>query len=443
MLKRYIIHYPTLLRLGIPIMIGQTGSIIMGFMDTVMIGHYGTGELAAAGFVNGIIGLASISALGFSYGLTPVAGALLGKGETGSIAQKLKNSLVANNILAIAMMTALGVLYMNLHHLGLPNHLLPMMRPYLLLNILSFIPMMAFNAFKQFSDGIQDTHMPMWILIGSNVLNVLGNWLLIYGIGGLPEMGLTGAGVATLLSRFTMWATFAVIFHLTDRYKKYSHDFWKASVNKADLNQLFRLGIPIMLQMGMETASFSLSAFYVGWLGTTALAAHQVMLTVAQLCYMLYYGMSAAVAIQVSYFRGAGKLPDTRHVAFAGLHLNWLLGLLTAVPVFLLRNKIGLWFSDSTEVVALVSTVVIPLCIYQFGDALQCTYCNALRGMEDVKPLIWIAFIAYFVVSLPLGYLFGFIMHGGLWGIWMAFPFGLTTAGILYLIRFLKNENSC
>ena len=322
MLKRYIIHYPTLLRLGIPIMIGQTGSIIMGFMDTVMIGHYGTGELAAAGFVNGIIGLASISALGFSYGLTPVAGALLGKGETGSIAQKLKNSLVANNILAIAMMTALGVLYMNLHHLGLPNHLLPMMRPYLLLNILSFIPMMAFNAFKQFSDGIQDTHMPMWILIGSNVLNVLGNWLLIYGIGGLPEMGLTGAGVATLLSRFAMWATFAVIFHLTDRYKKYSHDFWKASVNKADLNQLFRLGIPIMLQMGMETASFSLSAFYVGWLGTTALAAHQVMLTVAQLCYMLYYGMSAAVAIQVSYFRGAGKLPDTRHVAFAGLHHN-------------------------------------------------------------------------------------------------------------------------
>jgi MATE family multidrug resistance protein len=201
---------------------------------------------------------------------------------------------------------------------------------------------------------------------------------------------------------------------------------------------MFRLGFPIMLQMGMETASFSLSAFYVGWLGTTAMAAHQIMLTVAQLCYMLYYGMSAAVAVQVSYYRGAGKLPETRHVAFAGLHLNWILGLLTAVPIFLLRNEIGLWFSDSTEVTALVAAVIIPLCIYQFGDALQCTYCNALRGMEDVKPLVWIAFIAYFIVSLPLGYLFGFTMHGGLWGIWMAFPFGLTTAGILYLIRFLK-----
>jgi MATE family multidrug resistance protein len=312
------------------------------------------------------------------------------------------------------------------------------MRPYLLLHTLSFIPMMAFNAFKQFSDGIKDTRMPMWILLGGNVLNILGNWLLIYGIGGLPEMGLSGAGLATLLSRFAMWVTFAGIFHLTDRYKNFNENFWESRVCKADLRQMFILGVPIMLQMGMETASFSLSAFYVGWLGTTAMAAHQVMLTVAQLCYMLYYGMSAAVAVQVSYYRGANRLRETRYVAFAGLHLNWILGILTAVPIFLLRDQIGTWFTDSPEVTALVAAVVIPLCIYQFGDALQCTYCNALRGMEDVKPLVWIAFIAYFVVSLPLGYLFGFTMHGGLWGIWMAFPFGLTTAGILYLIRFLK-----
>ena len=438
MLKKYIIHYPTLLKLGIPIMIGQIGTIIMGFMDTLMIGRYGTDELAAAGFVNGIVGLAAISALGFSYGLTPVVGALLGKNETGQIAQKLKNSLLANNILAIIMMALLAMLYLNLPLIGLPEHLLPLMRPYLLLQTLSFVPLMAFNAFKQFSDGIQDTRIPMWILIGSNVMNVLGNWLLIYGVGPFSEMGLTGAGVATLLSRFAMWAAFAGIFHFTKRYNPYRQDFWKTDVCKRDLRQMFRLGVPIMLQMGMETASFSLSAFYVGWLGTTALAAHQVMLTVAQLCYMLYYGMSAAVAVQVSYYRGAGRLRETQHVTFAGLHLNWMLGLLTAVPIFLLRDQIGTWFTNSPEVTALVAAVVIPLCIYQFGDALQCTYCNALRGMEDVKPLVWIAFIAYFIVSLPLGYLFGFTLNGGLWGIWMAFPFGLTTAGILYMIRFLK-----
>ena len=440
MLKKYFIHYPTLLRLGIPIMIGQLGTIIMGFMDTLMIGHHDTRELAAAGFVNAIIGLVAISAIGFSYGLTPVVGALLGRGETHSIAQKLKNSLAANNILAIAMMLVLGILYLNLHHLGLPTDLLPLIRPYLLMQILSFLPMMAFNAFKQFSDGIQDTRMPMWILLGGNVLNVVGNWLLIYGVAGLPEMGLTGAGVATLVSRIATWAAFAGIFHLTSRYKTYRQDFYKAQLCKADLRQMFRLGFPIMMQMGMETASFSLSAIYVGWLGTTALAAHQVMLTVGQLCYMLYYGMSAAVAVQVSYYRGAGRLPETRHVAFAGLHLNLLLGLLTAVPIFLLRNQIGGWFVDSAEVSALVAAVVIPLCIYQFGDALQCTYCNALRGMEDVKPLVWIAFVAYFVISLPLGYLFGFTLNGGLWGIWMAFPFGLTTAGILYLTRFLRRK---
>lgn len=438
MLRKYIIHYPTLLKLGIPIMIGQIGTVIMGFLDTLMVGHYGTEELAAAGFVNGIVGLMAISALGFSYGLTPVVGALLGENQTGSIAQKLKNSLVANNILAVTMMALLGLMYLNLHRLGLPERLLPLMRPYLVTHILGFIPMMAFNAFKQFSDGIQDTRMPMWILLGSNVLNVVGNWLLIYGVGGFPEMGLTGAGLATMLSRYAMWAAFAAVFHFSGRYKPYSQDFRKARVCRENLRQMFRLGIPVMLQMGMETASFSLSAFYVAWLGTTELAAHQIMLTVAQVCFMLYYGMSAAVAVEVSYYRGAGRLRETRHVAFAGLHLNWLLGLLTAGPIFLLREQIGTWFTGNPEVTLLVAAVVIPLCIYQFGDALQCTYCNALRGMEDVKPLVWIAFIAYFVVSLPLGYLFGFILNGGLWGIWMAFPFGLTTAGVLYMIRFLK-----
>ena len=438
MLRKYIIHYPTLLKLGIPIMIGQIGTVIMGFLDTLMVGHYGTEELAAAGFVNGIVGLMAISALGFSYGLTPVVGALLGENQTGSIAQKLKNSLVANNILAVTMMALLGLMYLNLHRLGLPERLLPLMRPYLVTHILGFIPMMAFNAFKQFSDGIQDTRMPMWILLGSNVLNVVGNWLLIYGVGGFPEMGLTGAGLATMLSRYAMWAAFAAVFQFSGRYKPYSQDFRKARVCREDLRQMFRLGIPVMLQMGMETASFSLSAFYVAWLGTTELAAHQIMLTVAQVCFMLYYGMSAAVAVEVSYYRGAGRLRETRHVAFAGLHLNWLLGLLTAGPIFLLREQIGTWFTGNPEVTLLVAAVVIPLCIYQFGDALQCTYCNALRGMEDVKPLVWIAFIAYFIVSLPLGYLFGFTLNGGLWGIWMAFPFGLTTAGVLYMIRFLK-----
>lgn len=421
-------------------MVGQIGTIVMGIADTLMIGHYGTKELAAAGFANNVIGLLIISAMGFSYGLTPIVSFLYGEGRTCEIGGKLKNSLLTNNIISICMMLAMTLVYLNLQHLGLPQDLLPIIKPYLAILTISIFPQMAFNAFKQFSDGIQDTRTPMWVLLFGNALNILLNWLLIFGAGPIPPMGLIGAGLATLASRTAMWAAMAIIFHLTSFYGIHSHSFSTSTTNMKDCKHLMRLGLPLMLQMGMETASFSLSAIYVGWLGTTALAAHQIMITIGQLCFMLYYGMAAAVAVEVSYHRGTGNIAKTQTTAMAGLQLTWLLGAMLTLPILMARNSIGMLFTDNAEVVTLVSAVIIPFAFYQFGDALQCIYSNALRGMEDVKPLIWIAFIAYFVISLPLGYAFGFVVDGGLTGIWTAFPFGLTSAGVMYYWRFQKGR---
>ena len=185
--RSYSIHYPYLLRTGIPIMVGQLGTIVMGFADTIMVGWYGTEELAAAGFVNNILALAFIAAMGFSYGLTPIVSSLHGEGKNHLIAKKLKNSLLANNILSLLFMACLALLYLNLHRIGLPEELLPLMRPYFAVITVSILPQMAFNAFKQFSDGIQDTRMPMWIMLISNVLNIILNWLLIFGKFGFPE----------------------------------------------------------------------------------------------------------------------------------------------------------------------------------------------------------------------------------------------------------------
>ena len=434
-------HYPILLRLGTPIMVGQLGTIIMGFADTLMIGRHSTAELAAAGFANNIIGLALIAAMGFSYGLTPVVGALLGAGKQKQSAQKLKNSLLANNLVALAMMALLGLLYFNLHHLGLPADLLPVIRPYYLILVVSLAPQMAFNAFKQFADGLQDTRTPMWIMLAGNALNIVGNWLLIFGHCGLPEMGLAGAGLSTLMSRLFMWGSMAAVFHFTKRYHAHALEFRRARINHCDFRQSFRLGTPLMLQMGMETASFSLSAFYVGWLGVNALAAHQVMITIGQLCFMLYYGMSSAVAVQVSYYRGKGELSHTRGTARAGLQLCWFMALVIALPIFVFRQRVGALFNTDPQVLQMVGALIPVFCLYQIGDALQCIYSNALRGMEDVKPMMRIAFIAYVLVSLPLGYLFAFPLNGGLTGVWWAFPFGLTTAGLLYLRRFQQTTN--
>lgn len=421
-------------------MIGQLGTIIMGFADTLMIGHYGTDELAAAGFVNNIMGMVLIAGMGFSYGLTPVVGALLGQGNCHLIGGKLKNSLVANALMASALMAVMAVLFVFMDSLGLPHKLVPLMRPYLLVLTLSVLPQMMFNAFKQFADGLQDTRLPMWVLLGGNVMNIVGNWLLIYGIGPLPEMGLLGAGISTLLSRVAMWMVMLLIFRCSKRYAEHRDCYDQSHVERASLRELTHMGLPVMLQMGMESASFSLSAFYIGWLGSTELAAHQIVITISQLCFMLFYGMAAAVAIAVSYFRGKGRIADSRNVAFAGLHLTWIMGTMLAVPIFLFRHHLGGLFTDNAEVSVMVASLIVPLCVYQYSDAMQCVFANALRGMADVKPMVWIAFIAYFLVSLPLGYLFGFPCHWGITGVWWAFPFGLTTAGVLYMLRFLHSS---
>jgi MATE family multidrug resistance protein len=249
-------------------------------------------------------------------------------------------------------------------------------------------------------------------------------------------MGLLGAGIATLASRILMLLIFVALFFTGKRYQPYKQGFLTGKLNKSDFLQLNKLGWPVGLQMGMETASFSLSTIMVGWLGTLALAAHQVMLTIGQLGYMMYYGMAAAVAVRVSNFHGQKDLASVRHSARAGFHIILLMGLTVSIPLFLLRHQVGGWFTENDEVTLMVVGLVLPFIIYQFGDGLQCNYSNALRGIADVKPVMYIAFIAYFLISLPAGYLFGFVLDGGLTGIWFSFPFGLTSAGLMFWWRF-------
>ena len=429
-------HYKSLLSIGIPIMIGQMGMIILGFADTMMVGHHSTTELGAASFVNNIINLVIITGTGFSYGLTPVVGGLFGRKELQEAGQALRCSVLANTLAGIVMMLALAILFFNLGNIGQPDELLPLMRPYYLVLFASIPIVMLFNAFKQFTDSITETRTSMWILLSGNLLNIIGNYLFIYGKAGFPEMGVLGAGVSTLVSRIVMVAVFIAVFAWRKKFKSYREGFLRLGWSKELTKRLTTLGTPIALEMGMETASFSLSIIMVGWLGTIALASHQVMITISQFTFMVYYGLGAAVAVRTSYFNGQHDYINTEHTVIAGLHVMVALEIIQGGIIFLLRNHIGGWFTDSAEVSAAVLTLMVPFFIYQFGDGLQINYANALRGIADVKPLMIIAFVAFFVISLPVGYLCGFILNFGLVGVWMAFPFGLTSAGIMMWWRF-------
>ena len=198
---RLVERYGALVRLGVPIVVGQIGNVVLGFADTLMVGHHSMQELAAASFVNTMFMLVVLFATGFSYSLTPVVGSLFGRGERGAIGAAVKNGLAANAALSVVLVAVLSVFCLNIHRFGQPEELLPLMRPYLWVNIASLPFLCCFNTFKQFFDGVTDTKTPMYVIIGGNLLNIFGNWVLIYGELGAPELGLFGAGLSTALSR--------------------------------------------------------------------------------------------------------------------------------------------------------------------------------------------------------------------------------------------------
>lgn len=429
-------RYRALLVLGVPIILGQLGIIVMGFADTLMIGRHGTDELAASAFVNTIFNLVLIFSTGFASGVTPVVGAYSGRGDSKGVGAVLRNSLAANFTVALLAMLLMLAIYPFLPHMGQPVELLPYARPYYLLQVASLPFILLFYGYKQYADGITDTRTGMWILLGSNVVNIAGNYILIYGKCGMPELGLTGAGISTLFSRAMMCAAFAFLFHRTRRYYSFREGFSASRVSWSEMSRLYALGFPLGIQAALESSAWSLSAIMIGWLGAIPLAAYQITVTLGNIGYMAYLGMGSAVAVEVSRYIGGSQPGEVRATVRAGAHLLFAQACLTGVLLFLLRNFIPSWFTDDAEVIAVVQTLVIPLIIYQFADAIQINYANALRGLADVRALMIISLAAFYCLALPVAYLCGFPLGMGVVGVWMGFPVGLFTVAILFRWRF-------
>lgn len=442
MLSVYKDHYKETIRLGIPIMLGQLGIIIVGFADNIMVGHHSSLELAAASFVNNFFNLVFIFGMGFSYGLTPIIGGLVAGKAYDKAGETLKNSLFINFIVGILLSLCMLSLLLNIDLLEQPEELMPYIVPYYILQLFSVIFAMLFNSFKQFSDGTTDTVTPMWIMLSANILNIIGNYFLIYGHGGMPELGLTGAGISTLFSRIFTLVVFYIVFVRHTRYKQYLNGFKQGIINRANLKNLIRMGLPIGLQMGVETGSFSLSVILMGWIGTTALAAHQIAGVITTLGFMVYYGIAASVTIRVSAFKGQNSWIDVRRASFAGLHIISAVGLAVVILIFAFRTRMGYLFTSEQAVVETVALLAWSVILYQFGDVLQILFANALRGISDVKYMAWMAFFCHFGLALPIGYLCGFTLGWGALGVWCGFPVSLTTLGLLLWRRFNRLTNA-
>lgn len=281
----------------------------------------------------------------------------------------------------------------------------------------------------------------MWILLSGNLLNIIGNYVLIYGKLGFPEMGLLGAGYSTLFSRVFMLLMFVLVFLFRPSYKPYRQGFMRMWVVPDRLMRLTRLGVPIALQQGLEAATFSLTAIMAGWLGSLELAAHQVVISISTVSFTIYLGLGSATAIRTSYFKGAGDWPQVRKITVAGIHLGIVVSFVTCLVLFLVRDSISFVFSDDPQVSDIVVMLLPILMLYQFVDGAQIVLANALRGLSDVKPIMWISFITNFLIAIPAGYLLGFPLGMGISGIWLAYPIGFVFSVTLLGLRARKTMN--
>lgn len=425
-----------ILRIGLPIMLGQACVIILAFADNIMIGWHSVDELAASSFVNNVMNLFILTELGFAAGMTPMIGADNGTGNIKGIGITVKNGLVTNGIIGGISIILLTIIYFCLDHFGQAPELMPYIKPYFAIIGISTLFALGFNVLKQFTDGICRPMISMTLLMIGNLLNIFGNWVLIYGKLGFPEMGLTGAGISTLVSRALILLVFIVFIFKSKKMNEYARAIKEALLSRGEMKTVFKMGYPVGIQMALESSTFTFAAVMAGWLGVIQLAAHQVVITISQLFFLMMQGLSFAVSILVSNAFGRKDLGSVREYARKGYFMTLGISATLSVLLYCFRYQAAGIFTDSPEVSAMAVSLFFLLFAYQFGDGLQLCFANVLRGIQDVKPIMHAAFVSYYLIAIPSAYVLGFKTSLGIHGIWLGFPIGLTLAGIFFYARY-------
>ena len=430
----------SLIGLSVPLIIGELGSIAQQFADTIMVGHHSTVELAASGMVNNIFYFIIYFVLGISYAITPLVGNAFGRGDKKGTIKVLFEGCILNLLIGLGCVLLLGILLENIEILDQPAEVLVFARPYFKWLMASIPFLTVFLSLKQYLDGLGKTGVSMWIILGSNLLNIILNWMLIYGHCGFQDLGLTGAGISTFVSRFAQLMVLSAIVAKNVLFEKRTSNIYSTELSPqwSGILRQFKLGLPIGIQLGLELSIFSACAIIMGWLGTNELAAHQAMYTVSTLCFQILYGIGAANCILISQYCGAGDVASAKKcpkVAFRfGLAVIFVITLLIVV----LFDPLSSCFTGSAEVKFYMRAILPGFVLYQIGDCLQSTYGNALRGIEATKPLMVFSFIAYVLICIPLSALLGNENVLGAWGVWMGAPVGLTLAGLFFMMSFKK-----
>jgi len=432
-------------KLSAPVMMGMLGHTFVQFIDNVMVGQLGTAELAAVSLGNSFMFIAMSLGIGFSTAITPLVAEADAAKHFSKGKSAFKHGLFLCTVLGVSLFLLVFFAKPFMYLMKQPIEVVELAIPYLDLVAVSLVPLIVFQAFKQFSDGLSMTRYPMYATILANVVNVFLNYVLIFGKFGFPELGIVGAAYGTLASRVVMVVYLWWLLKGKEKSKAYVTNIKFFTLNKSMLKKLMNLGAPNAMQMFFEVAIFTAAIWLSGLLGKNPQAANQIALNLSSMTFMVAMGLSVTSMIRVGNQKGLKNYQELRRIAFSIFLLGTIFAVFFAVVFFAFHNhlpKIYVDFNDlenladNTEVVSIASKLLIAAAFFQISDSIQVVMLGALRGLQDVKIPTIMTFVSYWVIGFPISFFLGKEDAYGSFGIWLGLLAGLTTAAILLYIRF-------
>ena len=445
MFQNYTKEFAYNLKLSYPVILGMLGHTFVAFADNIMVGQLGTAELAAVSLGNSFVFIAMSLGIGFSTAITPLVAEADGAKDQAAGKSALKHGLVLCTLLGLSLFGLILLAKPLMHHMQQPPEVVELALPYLDLVAFSLVPLIIFQAFKQFSEGLSQTKYPMYATILANVVNITLNYLFIFGSFGFPKLGIVGAAIGTLASRVIM---VAFIWYLLKRKKKFesyvTHLNFKEIENRV-MKKIISLGFPSALQMFFEVAIFTAAIWLSGVLGKNAQAANQIALNLSSMTFMVGMGLSVAAMVRVGNQKGLRNHKELKRIAESIFFLTLILEVAFAA-IFLLGRH---WFptiyldvddiinqADNAEVIIIAAELLLVAAFFQISDGLQVVVLGALRGLQDVKIPTFITFVAYWLIGFPISYYLGLHTRFESAGIWIGLLSGLTASAVMLYLRF-------
>ena len=449
-LSDYKPYYKRLISLATPVVIAQAGQLTTQFADTAMVGNYGGEDpvpLAAVSLGGSLFLLIYLAALGLALAITPMVGEHYARNERREVGHLFQNSIaytlgigVVATVIALMLRPFIAVLGSWMSSPGQSVEAVSQMAlPYYDMLVWSIVPLMIFLAVKQFLEGIGNTKIAMWISLAGNGVNILLNYMFIFGEWGAQEMGAEGAGLATLLARIGQMAAIVVVFFAWQRLKIYRTFFSHKALKMRSVVSLLKIGCPISFQMILESAAFILTSILALSFGEVAAGSMQVTFSIANIAWMITVAIGSASTILVSHIYGSGMKSELRPTVMATYHLGLLWATIMAVVFVVLRDPIAAIFTDNAEVIALTSELLLLIAVYQFSDSIQGLSISMLRGLQDVKVIMPIVLCSYLLLNIPIGVLLAYRFDLECHGLVVGLIVGLSSAALLTALRIRRN----